>query len=290
MNDAAKNVYLFSYIVHIVLIFTLITLYDHVCTVDAEVKYIWRKRWSSSKILFIATRYIGDLFVIFQCYSAFLSRPSQNVCSIAYNIVIPSGVCSLIYLCQATLCFRLSALYNNSRQFVRGISLMFLLEVSTTVTIVIYRLKNSSVIVKDLHGTAICLLVHDQINSRLVESLYWMTIILFETIILSLTLWKFVFDIRCTPALRRSSLSRLIVRDNILYFIATFILYLSVGVTSWVFETRLIFAIFACFVPSFSATVGCRLILHLSEVHEHDVHDRRNVWSSDVRAAPFRTN
>ncbi|KAF9011445.1 hypothetical protein BDQ17DRAFT_1322317 [Cyathus striatus] len=194
MNGAAESAHMFRLLRCTQIISTLITLHDHVCTVDAE-----KKRWSSSKILFIA---IQMLFCI--------SFEAITKCSITCNIIIPSGTCSLIYLCQ---------------------------EVSATVTIVIYRVKNSSVIVKDLHGTAMCLLIHGRINSSLAESTYWVTIILFETIILSLTLWKFMFDIRHTPALRRSSLSRLLVRDNILYFISAFTLYLSVGVASWVFKT-----------------------------------------------------
>ncbi|KAF8981929.1 hypothetical protein BDQ17DRAFT_843245 [Cyathus striatus] len=303
MNELATVAQMFSLMRYTQTISTSITLYDHLCTVDAEVKYIWvrffrtsyfnfstsvyptlqGKRWSSSKILFIATRYIGDLLVIFTCYCEFMSRPSQNVCSVAYNIVIVGGTSSLMFLCQAILCYRLSALYNNNKHFVRTISLMFLLEVSGTVTFVICRLKNSY----DLHGTSLCLLVHGNTTSVHAESAYWITIILFETIILSLTLWKFIFDIRLTPALRRSSLSRLIVRDNILYYSAAFVLYFSVGVTARIFKTRLNSIVSSCFVPAFSTTVGCRLILHLSEVHEHDVHGRRNVWTSDIRITPF---
>ncbi|KAF8975030.1 hypothetical protein BDQ17DRAFT_1441676 [Cyathus striatus] len=64
MDEPANILQMFRLMRYTQTISTFITLYDHVCTLDAEAKYIWGKRWSSSKILFIATRYIGDLDVL----------------------------------------------------------------------------------------------------------------------------------------------------------------------------------------------------------------------------------
>ncbi|KAF8995588.1 hypothetical protein BDQ17DRAFT_1330519 [Cyathus striatus] len=133
MDEPANILQMFRLMRYTQTISTFITLYDHVCTLDAE-----GKRWSSSKILFIATRYIGDLDVLFAWYCAFMLRPeSQNLygllimffitflnplqcfsCSIAYNMVITGATCSLLYLCQ---------------------------EISGTIALAVIRLKNSYV-------------------------------------------------------------------------------------------------------------------------------------------------
>ncbi|KAF8980138.1 hypothetical protein BDQ17DRAFT_1439094 [Cyathus striatus] len=54
MDDAVTSAQTVRLLRSTQLIAALITLYDHACTLDAEVKYIWNKSWNSSKILFIA--------------------------------------------------------------------------------------------------------------------------------------------------------------------------------------------------------------------------------------------
>ncbi|KDR83371.1 hypothetical protein GALMADRAFT_637921 [Galerina marginata CBS 339.88] len=45
----------------------VITIYDHLITLDTEVEYVWSKRWSKSKGLFIIARYLGDILLISVC-------------------------------------------------------------------------------------------------------------------------------------------------------------------------------------------------------------------------------
>ncbi|KAF9000450.1 hypothetical protein BDQ17DRAFT_674078 [Cyathus striatus] len=123
-------------------------------------------------------------------------------------------------------------------------------------------------------------------DGELIEELqakpFWITVIVFESILLFLTLWKFTSYFRHAPTMRRYSLTRLIVRDSIIYYIITFAIYCTIGVF-WTTKPELNPLMAACFMPAFSTTIACRLIINLSEAHEIDVNNRRNVWSSDVQ-------
>ncbi|KAF9000495.1 hypothetical protein BDQ17DRAFT_1327764 [Cyathus striatus] len=142
----------------------LITLYDHMCTIDSE------------------SRYIGDFLTI--CATAFY--------------IIPWGTSLLLYLCQVTA------------------------------GDVIRRQKFEASVLEGLHsGASICLVFLASTSHKL--SAYWTAIILFETILFSLTLWKFMFDLRHTLLIRRFSLIKLVVRDSLIYYSLAFALYLIVG-------------------------------------------------------------
>ncbi|KAF8991900.1 hypothetical protein BDQ17DRAFT_1332643 [Cyathus striatus] len=90
------------------LIAALVTIYDHLCTVDYE-----SKPWTSSKISFVLTRYIGDLFVILQKLLTYYVEnlvfffPSviEDSCLDAQRI-LPWVTLLLLYLSQCS-CFLL---------------------------------------------------------------------------------------------------------------------------------------------------------------------------------------
>ncbi|KAF8989785.1 hypothetical protein BDQ17DRAFT_419858 [Cyathus striatus] len=266
----------------------IITLYDHLCTIDSEVQYIWSKPWMSSKILYIATRYAGDLFISFQWYTTFQSQHSQSVCDATFYI-IPWVFSLSLYFCQVTLCYRLSALYNNNKQFICTICCLFVFEiVGTTATAIYLRQQHSTVIVKNIKGIYECLKLTNT-SMRHNMPLYWTTIIIFESILFSLTIWKFMSDLRHAPINRRFSLIRLIVGDSLMYYGLALAIYLIVGLL-WSFKPKLNPMVHACFVPAFSVTIACRLILCLSECHDRDINRRRDVWSSDIQITSSRRN
>ncbi|KAF9000459.1 hypothetical protein BDQ17DRAFT_1327739 [Cyathus striatus] len=98
---------------HMQLIATFITLYDHACNIDEEVKYVWKTPWTISRILFIATRYVGDFY---------------GICIISFYI-FPWATMLLIVLCQANLCYRICALYKNRKFLIYTICSLFTLEI-----------------------------------------------------------------------------------------------------------------------------------------------------------------
>ncbi|KIM45833.1 hypothetical protein M413DRAFT_295249 [Hebeloma cylindrosporum] len=68
-----------DYLVHFCQVAALvITLYDHLITLDREVEYSWSRRWSKSKALFILARYFGDLLLITDCF-VFLNRDAVEM-------------------------------------------------------------------------------------------------------------------------------------------------------------------------------------------------------------------
>ncbi|KAF9000437.1 hypothetical protein BDQ17DRAFT_673751 [Cyathus striatus] len=271
--DAATGVQMVRILRCTQLVATLITLYDHACSIDAEVKYIWSsKSWNSSKILFVATRYIGDIFVIFQWYTAFLLK---SVSTTKIFRIVPWGTSLLIYLCQVILCYRLSALYNNTKRFIYTLCFIFLLEMLGTVGTLVYEMKLFDAAVSELHENCI-----NVVNKNV--SPYWIIIIVFETVLLSLTIRKFCSDFRHAPTLRIVSLGKLIVMDSIMYYCAAFVVYFALGII-WTVKPGLNRQVTASFVPAFSTTIGCRLILHLSDVHDRELNGRGDVWSLDVR-------
>ncbi|KAF9000463.1 hypothetical protein BDQ17DRAFT_674543 [Cyathus striatus] len=272
---------------------TLIALYDHVCTIDIEVEYIWSKPWASSKILFLLTRYIGDLLLIFEWYTAFLLPSVSRNVGVAIDRIASWGNLLPLFLCQTTLCYRLSALYNNRKPFVISICFIFLLEILGISIVILYgQQKLPTEVVVEFEGTYLC------IKEIPVLSPYWLVIVVFETILFSLTIWKFASNIRHIQGIRRVSLGRLIVVDGTMYYIMSviwlllyckantisgrsFILYLAVGLI-WAIRPGVYRQISTCFFPTFSTTIGYKLILHLSEAHANNVDSRRDVWSSEI--------
>ncbi|KAF9000466.1 hypothetical protein BDQ17DRAFT_1327746 [Cyathus striatus] len=95
---------------------------------------------------------------------------------------------------------------------------LFALEITGTAVGSLHDLHNVDVfqvVVKELRGTYLCFLVQRQ---PWAVSGYWVSIIIFETIVFSLTMWKFTSDLRHTPPVRRFSLIKLIVRDSVMYY------------------------------------------------------------------------
>ncbi|KAF9000449.1 hypothetical protein BDQ17DRAFT_1543201 [Cyathus striatus] len=199
--------------------------------------------------------------------------------------IVPWGIALLLYLCQVTLCYRLCALYNNNKRFIGLIGLLFLLEILVTAGTVIHDQDSYIAVLKELHGSYLCMMMNPV--HELHAKSFWITVIAFETILLFLTLSKFMSDLKHAPTMRRFSLTRLIVRDSVIYYSIAFATYFSVGIV-WTIKPELNPMMTACFMPALSTTIACRLIIHLSEAHKRDVNNRCNVWSSDVRVTSRR--
>ncbi|KAF9000464.1 hypothetical protein BDQ17DRAFT_674634 [Cyathus striatus] len=71
-------------------------------------------------------------------------------------------------------------------------------------------------IVTEFEGTYICI---KNIANKLVVSPFWLIVIIFETILFSLTIWKLASNVRLLWGTRRVSLGRLIVVDGTIYYI-----------------------------------------------------------------------
>ena len=50
-------------------------LYDYILTVRLEYNYVWRRKWSGAKILFLANRYLVLLMAVMQFIS--IDRPEN---------------------------------------------------------------------------------------------------------------------------------------------------------------------------------------------------------------------
>ncbi|KAF8901724.1 hypothetical protein CPB84DRAFT_1777276 [Gymnopilus junonius] len=98
-------------LVHYFHVAALVTVvYDHFLTLDGEVEYIWSKKWSKSKILFILARYFGDLLLISVCV-VFLNRQASYLfCDIGLKFV-GTGSMVIIIITQLIMQFRIEALY-----------------------------------------------------------------------------------------------------------------------------------------------------------------------------------
>ncbi|KAF9000436.1 hypothetical protein BDQ17DRAFT_673700 [Cyathus striatus] len=69
--------------------------------------------------------------------------------------------------------------------------------------------------------------------------------------------------------------------DNVIYYGIAFLLYLCAGIV-WTVKPIFNCQIAGSIMLLVSIVVGCRLILHLSEVYERNVSGHLNVWSSDI--------
>ncbi|KAF9000452.1 hypothetical protein BDQ17DRAFT_1410320 [Cyathus striatus] len=178
----------------------LITLYDHACTLDAEVKYIWNKSWNSSKILFVVGIYMLSSNAI--PLSLFNSVAVSHVELYLFYTSVKIGYIGMLGLLLA------------------------------------HKYPDHSIlaIIKELHGTYLCMMMNS-IDELHVKP-FWVTVIVFESILLFFTLWKSMSDFRHAPTMRRFSLSRLIIRDSVIHCTITSAIY---SITNVVWTIKPIF-------------------------------------------------
>jgi len=66
--------------------FIMLVLYDHVITLDMEIKWIWTLRWGLPKIIFLINRYLLTSFILLGVITLTIYPVSPSFCNFAMNV------------------------------------------------------------------------------------------------------------------------------------------------------------------------------------------------------------
>jgi len=254
----------------------VITLYDHFLTLDLEVEYIWKRRWSNLKALFLLARYFGDFLLISICV-VFLNR---NVGSMFCNIglkFVGTGSMVIILITQVIMQTRIKAMYGKIMS--RLITIFWILETMGVLGLGIASLLVIDVTPYTLQGIRMC-------NPTYLPHyafLFWVPIIVFETFLFSLALRMAYHNYLEIGSLLGVSLFHVILRDNFIFFVCAFAIYIITAVT-WLSADPRYFTVPGSLTCSFTTIMGCRLILNLCRVY-YDPSDLDTIRPQSIWAA-----
>ncbi|KLO10603.1 hypothetical protein SCHPADRAFT_892243 [Schizopora paradoxa] len=239
-----------------------IVFYDHLLTLDIEIEYIWKRKFSAVTVLFFLTRYY---FIFFMTFSQFVFVDPVNqftnttLCERILLIIPIGGGAALTALPDCMIALRIYALYERNKKL--GFALLIFILAQLGVSLWIDILPSVTRIstfgplgYPELDNVPTMRFCLTQVSSRLTSietSLGQIFQAIFDTVTLSLILYK-------ARRQSNSGLVTLIAKQGLAYYMLNVATYLT-----WTF--MLIFA-----PPSLKSAMGglvCvsvnRLTLHL---------------------------
>ncbi|KAF4611768.1 hypothetical protein D9613_003739 [Agrocybe pediades] len=249
-------------------------VYDHILTLDQEVKAVWPARWSLAKFLFLFNRYPIAAMLLFNCISASRTYLPDDFCHFFMRWHSVVSTLSTITV-QAILMLRVWALHRMSKT---SLYIGFFFYIGGTITLIIllvYNYTKEQVILNDsLHSLPGCyaMTVPEIIAGQ------WITPLIVESVLFLLVISRAWFWWREGIAVPR--IFTLLARDSALYFIIMFVMLLS---NYLLFQLGPAFLSTLLVTPSTAAgcILGSHMILHLREMIEP-------YEDSDTNAVPMR--
>jgi len=242
------------------LVAVIVTLYDHLITIDQEVDLVWSKTWSLSKTLFLWNRYFGEALLIADAAVFMSTSLSQNFC---YHWLRCQGWASaiVVWSMQVIMQFRIFAMYKRSRSISIFVAVCFIGEVIAMSSILAYSYKHIDAVSEPLSQVHIC----TPINVPSYFYAFWLPIISFECILLLLALWiggQHIFELWTLRQWDSERVISILLRDSIFYFLATLAAYTTNAVL-WLTYPAIWIEIPTGFSISTTCIMGCRMLLNL---------------------------
>ncbi|KAI5117579.1 hypothetical protein M0805_005641 [Coniferiporia weirii] len=183
-------------------------LYDYLITFSNEVDLVWYSKWSSTKLLFFATRYLGFVtstaaLIYYMDEMKTEAPPDLSMCGIVIAEII--------------MILRVYALWGKSRRVL--LLLVSLLSVGFLATIAVFILGEDLIFASPAPGLPPCLLLH--INTR-PNYIGFGLLMAFEFAVMLMTFWKGISY--WNERGNQGSLFTTFYRDGALYFVFLFAL------------------------------------------------------------------
>lgn len=194
-------------------------LYDHVITLDQEVERIWKAPWSLPKILFLFNRYTGPISLLVNT-SIFTSEAPYPVCQKWIHFEGAAGIIAMASV-ELIMIFRLYALYRRSKTMLALMILGFWCNISAMSVLMQLGLQRTTIFQRPGHWYKGC----HPVGLPDFFWAYYVSPLIFETILLGLTLYKTFWQIR--SRVTHTPVVKLFVRDGVAYFLVIFCTLLS---------------------------------------------------------------
>ncbi|KAI0088523.1 hypothetical protein BDY19DRAFT_993920 [Irpex rosettiformis] len=204
----------------------MVLVWDHIITFGEEVEFIWNGRKGLLAVLFLLNRYITPLGFIINLFAGQSSGPLKFFCSPRLQLSQPyiscqhyvryEGSMTVTGLNTTTLMMllRISALYHRQPWIVAFMAVCFGIELGVNA----YLLTHGVAVV---HNSSIhaCTMIFDESVSRWLASASAWLPLTYDTIVLTLTLYKTLGPLRKKTA---GKIARVLLRDGILYYSVIF--------------------------------------------------------------------
>ncbi|KAL5485799.1 hypothetical protein ACEPAI_6841 [Sanghuangporus weigelae] len=256
-----------------------IIIFDYLLTLDQEIQFIWKARWSIGKVLFFLNRYYTLFVVGFNNYALFSPKLSDDW----------QGWTGLVAaaLAETILQLRLYALYYGNKKVLALMVSFFISAMATSAVIMGTTLRGVEARAHLIPGTDFCIPVN--VSSHFYA--FWIPILCFEALLCALACIRGYRSYRDREIRRLSDLRRrarqshqperhlnileILLRDSVGYFIIAFATYLTTTLM-WIIGPITVLEIPIGFTVAFSSVIGNRLLLNLRG-------SAKNASSADAR-------
>ncbi|KAF5381416.1 hypothetical protein D9757_009081 [Collybiopsis confluens] len=241
--------------------------YDHLLTLDAEIRLIWTRPKNTSRYLFFFNRYfafVGNILAAISLYSTPFSMSVCRTFELCHSIflTLTQG------LVTSLLALRVYALYGCNKIFLFVAMGGILLGIFASVTIAIINKNSPSESTTSYEQGCHVLESHTEASHTAIA---WECIVVLDTLLFLATLWK-AYQYRLRPDVARLgvSLFAVVVRDGSIYFLIMASLNL-VNIISYYTPGR-VQGNLASFVSCLSVTLMSRMMLGLHEAADGGIY------------------
>ncbi|KAL5525985.1 hypothetical protein ACEPAG_7323 [Sanghuangporus baumii] len=250
-----------------------IIVFDYLLTLDQEIQFIWKARWSIGKLLFFVNRYYTLFVVGFNNYALFSPKLSDDVRLHWFRWQGWTGLVAAA-LAETILQLRLYALYYGNKKVLALMVSFFISAMASSAIIMGITLRGVEARAHLIPGTDFCIPIH--VSSHFYA--FWIPILCFEALLCALACIRGYRSYRDREIRRLSVLRRrarqshqpekhlnileILLRDSVGYFIIAFATYLTTTLI-WIIGPITVLEIPIGFTVAFSSVIGNRLLLNL---------------------------
>jgi len=122
-----------------------LTIYEYFITLDEEIKYFWKGRWTISRVLFLVNRYLSPSVIVWAVICHCIPKPSPEFCKPAIQVSLVFGNIG-IGVVQAMLAARIWYLFQGSRTIQYSIVLGFVASLAASFVLLALSIENLQLI------------------------------------------------------------------------------------------------------------------------------------------------
>ncbi|KAL5639292.1 hypothetical protein ACGC1H_006711 [Rhizoctonia solani] len=248
----------------------VLLLYDHLLTLQDEIRLIWPGPWSLVKTLFLINRYSVPIFLTINSWemSGFTGPDSTTVCRRwvpieGYAEVTSLGISNLLLL------LRVHALYGRSRRVLVFLAILYILTYISIITTATMALLHMIPQLTYSPLAGICSVPEKPVALQAV----WAAPLGFEILIFAMTLYKCLEHAKTQQL--QVPLLRTLYRDGFLYFlVGRFMRILNLAL--WIVAPVSLIYLGLYFIWALITLLISRLLLNLRDVSTH------TQWSAET--------
>ncbi|KAJ3837463.1 hypothetical protein F5878DRAFT_622387 [Lentinula raphanica] len=236
--------------------------YDHLLTLDEEIKFIWSRPYHSSSWLFFLNRYFSFVGNIVIFLSMFFAPSGPSSCH-PWEQFQQFFHASVQIIVAILLTMRVYALYGCNRHVAVVLSGIIIFGVCATAVSLTF--SKSSIATSPFPIGC-----HDTLNLKnaALVSVGWELVLFYDTLLFSMTLLK-AYQARFQPQIKefnKLSLFRIIVQDGSIYFGIMVLTNFTNVLTFYISGSTLLRGTLSPFASCTSVTLMSHLMLHLHKI------------------------